>query len=96
MRSLFLHRTRQEIERHNRIKISLAAYAYEYENNSIMSDAEYDILSKQIDVSISTGNQSLDQWWSENFTAYSGQWIHQHPNLERIKELYRAYSHKRL
>ena len=32
----------------NRIKLSVAAYAYEYHDDSIMSDAEFDKLALQI------------------------------------------------
>ena len=32
----------------NRIRLSVAAFSYEYQSDSIMSDAEFDALSKQI------------------------------------------------
>lgn len=52
-----------EIERRNRIRLSVAAYAYEYKNESIMSDAEFDALALQIDPSVSTGNRKLDTFF---------------------------------
>jgi len=32
----------------NRIRLSVAAFSYEYQSDSIMSDSEFDELSKQI------------------------------------------------
>ena len=47
-------------ETRNRIKVSVAAYAYEYLDTSIMSDSEYDALSQQIDIKKKTGNEMLE------------------------------------
>jgi len=45
-----------EIERHKRIKLSVAAYAYEVHNNSIMSDADFDKLALEINLNTFTEN----------------------------------------
>ena len=49
----------------NRIRLSVAAYAYEMRNESIMDDAEYDRLSKEIDVSETTGNKKMDNFFKK-------------------------------
>lgn len=71
-----------------RIRLCVAAYAYEIEDDSIMPDHEFDELCKQVDTSISTGNKKLDKWFKKEFDASTGQWIHKHPELRKIKQIY--------
>lgn len=71
-----------------RIKIAVAAYAYEFENDPIMSDADFDELASLIDLNIDTGNKLLDKFFREEFDEITGQWIHKHPELEKIRQLY--------
>jgi hypothetical protein len=78
----------EETERRNRIKLAVAAYAYEFDNTSIMSDADFDELAKQIDPQVSTGHAVIDQFFRTQFQPDTGQWIHRHPELERVKQLY--------
>lgn len=83
-----------------RIKVSVAAYAYEICNETYISDGEYDKLAQEIDPSISTvrsyniGNEKLrierlDAFFRDDFSDYTGQWIHKHPELDRVERLYR-------
>jgi len=53
-----------------------------------MTDSEYDSLSLKVDTSIKTGNKKLDKFFKDNFDPSTGQWIHTHPELERIEQLY--------
>jgi hypothetical protein len=75
-------------QRRARIRLSLAAYSYEFESTSIMSDAEYDKLSQSIDPDVETGAPNLDFFFMDQFSAHTGQWIHDHPELEKVKALY--------
>lgn len=75
-------------ETRNRILIAVYAYAYEIKSNPLITDAEFDKLALEINLEISTGNIVMDEWFKGNFTPYSGCWVHNHPNLKRIKELY--------
>lgn len=77
-----------ETERRNRIRLSVAAYAYEYKSDSIMSDGEYDELSKKIDVSIVTGNEVLDKFFREKFSPETGMWIREHPDISGLVHIY--------
>ena len=79
----------EEIRR--RIKLSVAAYAYEVKNDSIMSDADFDEQCKLVDVLKSTGNKKIDNFFRNHFDASTGQWIHKHPEIDKIAELYRRY-----
>lgn len=79
------------IERRNRIRLSVAAYAYELEDDPIMPDAEFDALSDSIDTSIETGNVIMDEFFTKNFTPHTGMWIRQHPTLHGIRRIY--YQH---
>ncbi|MAK38188.1 MAG: hypothetical protein CMC15_18660 [Flavobacteriaceae bacterium] len=87
-RSLFTWFSKVEIERRRRIQVSLWAYAYEIENNPIVSDQVFDEQCSKIDLSIMTGHSILDKWFIENFTPYTGQWIYKHPELNLLKQLY--------
>jgi hypothetical protein len=78
-----------EIERRNRIRASLAAYTYEFQNTSIMSDAEFDNLCKQIDVSVSTDNPRMDKFFREHFQPDTGMWIRKHPELHKLAIIYK-------
>ena len=79
----------QEIR--NRIKLSVAAYAYEMEDDSIMSDADFDNLCREIKVNESTGNEKMDNFFKTEFNPSTGQWIHKHPELDKIKTIYNKY-----
>ena len=74
-----------------RIKLCVAAYAYEIENSEIMSDAEFDNKCLEVDTSIDTGNEVLDRFFREQFDPSTGQWIHRHPELDKIKAIYNNY-----
>jgi hypothetical protein len=87
-------RTPQEIEVWRRIRLSIAAYAYEFCDNSIMSDAQFDEMCGLINPLIKTGNKVMDKFFKEKFNPSTGQWIHQHPELNKIKHLYETYYNK--
>lgn len=78
-------------ERRNRIKLSVAAYAYEIDSNSIMSDGDFDSLCLKINVDIDTGNTLLDTFFRDEFNPSTGQWIHKHPELDGIRKIYEKY-----
>jgi len=92
-----------EIERRNRIRLTIAAYAYEFESTSIMSDGDYDKLSLQINPSLSTIEnsirdeeqikryKSLDRFFQKEFSPDTGQWIHKHPELDRVAWYYNKH-----
>ena len=75
----------------NRIRIAIAAWAYEYANDPIMSDSDYDELSRKIDLSKKTGNELMDKFFEESFHPDTGMWIHEHPELDKLQALYEKY-----
>jgi len=79
----------QEIK--NRIRLSVYAYAYEFMDDSLVGDAEFDRLSQEIDLTIITGNEEMDSFFAREFIADSGMWIRRHPNLKRVNELYENF-----
>lgn len=91
MKPLFLIRLNKEIETRRRIIVAVAAYAYEFENAPIMSDAEFDKLVKEIDTTIDTDRPDLDEWFRKNFETDTGMWIHKHPELDKIRGLYHEH-----
>lgn len=83
-----------EKERRLRIKLSVAAYAYEYMNDSIISDAEFDKMCLQVKKDVDTGNKVCDNYFRNKFDASTGQWIRHHPELDKIAILYTRYYKK--
>lgn len=76
-----------EIERRRRIQVAVWAYAYELMDEPLVSDERYDQVALLINPAISTGHK-LDSFYRTEFTPYTGQWIHNHPDLAGIKRLY--------
>lgn len=79
-----------ETERRKRIRLSVFAYAYEFDNNSLISDEEYDKLSREINPQIKTGHAKLDKFFENQFEPDTGMWIRKHPELNRVRALYLA------
>lgn len=82
-----LYNEKVDQETRNRIKLCVAAYAYELLGHSIMDDAEFDSLAKQIDVTIDTRRPDMDIWFRQNFQSHTGMWIHNHPEKNRLRYL---------
>ena len=88
--------TLSEQIRRYRIKVAVAAWAYEYNHKPIMSDKAYDTLSNYIHETrnVATGNHRLDRFFQRNFQADTGLWIHKHPNIPALANIYARYYHK--
>ena len=82
---------RKSEENKSRSKLCIAAYAYEIKNDSIMPDITFDEECKKVDVTITTGNDKMDKWFRDEFDPCTGQWIHSHPEKNRLEELYQKY-----
>lgn len=77
-----------ERERRARIRIAVYAYAYEFFDHSLVTDAEYDTLSRSINPSLETGNHALDNFFATRYSADTGLWIHEHPDLAGVHRTY--------
>jgi len=75
----------------NRIKLSVAAYAYEFLVDSIMTDHQYDELSLEINPNEKTGNEKMDNFFKTQFEPCTGMWIRKHPEIKRLDYLYKKY-----
>ena len=80
--------TEVEAERRRRIRLSVAAYCYEYMDTPIMSDHDFDRLSEQVDLSIITGNAKLDNFFKKHFEPASGMWVRKHPDKNGLHNIY--------
>lgn len=80
-----------EREIHVRIKVSIYAYAYEFDNTSLVPDAHFDALAGCVRPQLATGDAQLDEFFRSEFSPSTGMWIHQHPQLEKIKHLYEQH-----
>jgi len=76
-------------ERRNRIRISIAAYAYEFKGRSIMTQFDYDELSDRIHPEANIGDET-DEFFRDQYLPYETNWIHWHPKLEQIEQLYKS------
>ena len=74
-----------------RIRLSVAAWAYEVHDVSIMPDTDFDRLCMEVDPKVSTGNRKLDKFFRESFDPSTGQWVHKHPEKGKLEGLYRRY-----
>ena len=83
----------QEIR--NRIRLSVAAYAYEYKDDPIMSDDDFDKLAKKINPEEKTGNRKLDNFFKKEFATDTGMWIHRHPERNKLEQIYLNYFKKK-
>lgn len=88
MHNLFLPRTSTEIETHRRIKLSIWAYAYEFCDVSVVDDFKFDQEAKKVNLAINTARRDLDEWFRNNFNSYTGSWIQNHPELDKIERIY--------
>lgn len=75
----------------NRIRVAVAAYAYEVENLPIISDAEFDELAKSIRPWIATGDARMDWFFLTEFSPHTGVWVHRHPGIEGLRSIFRRY-----
>lgn len=91
MANLFSYRTRVEREVKRRINLAVWAYAYEFDNNSLVSDHTYDMESKKVDLTISTSRPDLDEFFRADFNDSSGIWIHSHPELDKVVKIYNTW-----
>lgn len=74
-----------------RIKVALYAYSYEFQSVSLVSDGEFDALCYKVNLNQKTRRPDLDEWFRNNFEPHTGQWIHKHPELEKIKSIYERF-----
>jgi hypothetical protein len=75
----------------NRIRIAVAAYAYEFESHPIMSDAAFDHLARTIRPMVLTGHMVLDRFFMTTFDPSTGAWIHRHPELSKVRSAYEKW-----
>lgn len=80
-----------EREVRRRIQVSVAAYGYEFENKSVMLDRHWDEMAQQINPQMGTCHPLIDEFFATEFSPMTGMWIHKHPELGRIKELFENY-----
>ncbi len=81
--------TEQERERMRRITVAAWAYAYEVESRPIVDDATYDREAALIRPEIDTGHPELDRFFRTEFAAYTGAWVHNHPELDKLPRVCR-------
>lgn len=82
-----------EVVRRDRIKVAVAAWAYEHGHHPIMSDKAYDELSQLVaaEINIATGDHRMDRFFQRHFQADTGLWIHKHPDPRGLENIYARY-----
>jgi len=75
-------------ERRNRIRICIAAYAYEFKGRSILTQFDFDELCDRIHPDVDTGNLEIDQFFKTKYLPYQTSWIHWYPELDEIEKFY--------
>ena len=79
----------QEVRR--RITVAVAAYAYEVLDISIMADHDFDRLAQTINPQQGTCHPLLDEFFAHRFSPMTGMWIHDHPELPKIKAIFERW-----
>lgn len=77
-----------ERERRRRILLAVWAYAYEFEHDPLVDDATFDRECYLVNPSIDTGRANLDHFFRTGFEPHTGQWIHDHPELSKVRTMY--------
>lgn len=84
-----LHTPEAIAERRNRIRLTVAAYGYEFTADPpLMTDAEFDALALAINPAQPTGHPVLDDFFRTEFHPHTGQWVTRHPELDRVGSTY--------
>ena len=76
-----------------RIRLAVAAWAYEHHDDPLMNDDEFDRLALTIDVRKSTSRPDLDEFFRQHFNPSTVMWVLNHPDkagLERIYQMVRG------
>lgn len=73
--------------------VAVWAYAYELENDSLVSDHVFDQECLKVDLKLSTSykgrdNRAIDKWFRENFDPCTGSWVQRHPDIKGLKRIY--------
>lgn len=74
-----------------RIRVTVATYAYEIADSPIMSDFQWDALAQSINPKLGTCHPLVDEFFAAHFSPMTGMWIHQHPELDKVKALYERH-----
>lgn len=77
-----------ERETRRRVHLCVATYAYEVADQPIMSDGQWDELAQKIDTRMGTGHPLLDEYFLTEFSPMTGLWIHDHPELEKVRHAF--------
>lgn len=71
-----------------RMRVTVAAYAYEFLDKSIMSDADFDRQCALVKPGIKTNRPDLDRFFRFDFSPDTGMWIRDHPALDEVESYY--------
>ena len=82
--------TEREIERRNRIKWAVAAYAYQIADDPVMTDEQFDRLARKIRPQVTTGNILCDVYFRLHFSPDTAMMITRHPEISGIAHIYRV------
>lgn len=74
-----------------RIRLSVAAYAYEIENQTIMPDGEFDAMCLRVKPEITTGNRKLDNFFKKHFDPCTGCWVRKHPEPRKLAAILKQH-----
>ena len=76
--------------RRDRIRVAVAAWAYEKQFRPTMTDAAYDELSERVHSqrNVATGNHRLDRFFQRSFDPDTGLWVHRHPDIAGLERIY--------
>lgn len=80
-----------EREVRRRIQVAVGAFGYEIANKPIMPDNVWDRMAQQINPKLGTCHPLIDEFFATQFSPMTGMWIHHHPELGRIEQIFTRY-----
>lgn len=80
-----------ELETRRRITLCVATFAYEVADAPFMDDHTWDRLAQSIRPRMGTCHPLLDEFFVGHFSPMTGMWIHDHPELDKVRETYERY-----
>lgn len=64
------------------------AYAYEFLDDSLVSDAEFDARALSINPTLPTRHPQLDRFFATEFSPATGMWVRKHPDRRGLTRTY--------
>ena len=74
-----------------RDQLAAVTFGIELRGHSIMLESDWDCIAARIDRTMGTCRPVVDEFFAAEFSPMTTAWIHRHPELDRIGEIFDHY-----